>query len=206
MPAEPTIELVIWDVGNVLVRWDLRALYRRLFDDEAEMERFLAEVWTEERNLRCDRGEPYASVIAEAVAEHPHHETAIRAAWERWIETIPGEVPGSLDLLRATKVAGCRAWGLSNFSLETFPLIADRYPHLGELEGVVLSGEVQVTKPDPRIYEIVLDRAGVERQRAVFLDDSPTNVSGALAVGLDAIRFVDAEQAREELRARGVAI
>ena len=206
MTSDATIEAVIWDIGNVLIRWDVRALYRTVFDDPADMEHFLSEVWTSDHNLRCDRGELYADVIAEAVAEHPTYEAPLRAAWDRWIETIPGEVPGSLDLLREVRAAGYPMWALSNFSPETYPMISGAYPHLAELDGIVLSGEVGVTKPDPAIYRIVLERAGVEAERAVFLDDSPINVDGARAVGMPAILFTDATQARRDLIALGLRL
>lgn len=206
MNAEPAIDLVIWDIGNVLVRWDVRALYRTIFDDADEMERFLAEVWTDERNARCDRGEPYATVIAEAVAEFPHYSEAIHAAFDRWIETIPGEVPGSLELLRDVKATGAAMWALSNFSPETFPMIDGRYPHFDELDGMVLSGHVGVAKPEPEIYRMVLDRAGVPAERAVFFDDSITNVEGARNVGITAFHFTDAEAARHDLRRSGLEV
>ena len=199
------IEAIVWDLGNVLVRWDVRALYRTIFDDAEEMERFLSEVWTPALNLRCDSGEPYADVIAEVVAEHPEHEAAIRAAWDRWIETIPGPVEGSLELLQDLRDAGYRQFGLTNFSAETLPLIG-HYPHFELLDDVVASGHVGVTKPDPTIYRIVLDRAGVEPGQAVFLDDSEPNVAGARAVGMHAIVFTDAASARRELAALGVRV
>jgi len=199
------IRAIVWDVGNVLVQWDVRALYRTIFDDPADMERFLAEVWTPAHNLRCDGGEPYADVIAEVVAEHPEHEAAIRAAWDRWIETIPGEVEGSLELLTELRDAGYPQFGLTNFSAETLPLIG-HYPQLGVLDDVIASGHVGVTKPHAEIYRIVLDRAGVEPSEAVFLDDSPTNVDGALAVGMPAILFTDVPSARRALADLGVRV
>src|ERR1700709_2864248 len=90
---------VVFDIGNVLIQWDLRVLYRKVFDNEADMEHFLAEVWTAEHNLRCDAGELFADVTAEVIAEHPELEAEIRAADERWDETIPGPVEGSFELL-----------------------------------------------------------------------------------------------------------
>lgn len=199
------IKAIVWDVGNVLVRWDVRALYRTIFDDPDEMERFLSEVWTPAHNLRCDAGEPYADVIAEVVADHPEHEEAVRAAWDRWIETIPGEVDGSLELLSELRAAGYPQYGLTNFSAETLPLIG-HYPQLGLLDDIVASGHVGVTKPDAAIYRIVLDRAGVDAADAVFLDDSPTNVDGAIAVGMPAVLFTDVPSARRALADLGVRV
>jgi HAD superfamily hydrolase (TIGR01509 family) len=199
------IEAIVWDLGNVLVRWDVRALYRTIFDDPDEMEHFLSEVWTPAHNLRCDAGEPYAEVIAEVVAEHPEHEAAIRAAWDRWIETIPGPVEGSLELLEDLRDAGYPQFGLTNFSAETLPLIG-HYPHFELLDDVVASGHLGVTKPDPRIYRIVLERAGVEADQAVFLDDSEVNIEGARAVGMHTILFTGADAARRALVELGVRV
>lgn len=197
------IHVVLWDVGNVLLRWDVRELYRRVFDDPDEMERFLAEVWTPQHNLRCDGGEPFEVVIAEVVAQHPHYEHQVRAAHERWIETIPGPVPGMAELLAELRTAGCTQIGVTNFSAQTFPLVADR-PELRLLDDVVVSGRLGVLKPDPAIYLHALELAGATPQQAVFVDDSLPNVEGARAVGLEALHFVDAQQVRADLARLGV--
>lgn len=198
-------EVVLWDVGNVLLHWDPRNLYRTIFDDEDEMERFLATVWTPAENLRCDAGELFASVIDETVRRHPGHEAQIRAFGERWIETIAGPVEGSEQLVEELHHAGVRQLALTNFSAETFPLVS-HHRHFALLDGAVVSGEFGVVKPDPEIFEIALDRAGTSADRAVFLDDSPANVAGAIAVGIDAFVFVDIPHARRELAARGLPV
>jgi 2-haloacid dehalogenase len=197
------IHVVLWDVGNVLLRWDVRELYRRVFDDPEEMERFLAEVWTSAHNLRCDGGEPFEAVVAEVVAEHPHYEQQVRAAHERWIETIPGPVPGMAELLADLRAAGCTQIGLTNFSAQTFPLIADR-PEVALLDDVVVSGRLGVLKPEPAIYLHALELAGARPAQAVFVDDSLPNVEGARAVGIEALHFVDAAQVRADLARLGV--
>ncbi len=198
------IRAVLWDVGNVLLRWDIRALYRRVFDDPEEMERFLAEVWTPAHNLRCDAGEPFEAVIAEVVVRHPHYESQVRAAWDRWIETVPGPVPGMVELLGDLRDAGYTQVGVTNFSAETFPLVADR-PEIRLLDDVVVSGRLGVVKPDADIYLHALGRAQVDLHQAVFVDDSPENVDGADRLGLRSILFVDASQVRDELTQLGVA-
>jgi 2-haloacid dehalogenase len=167
------------------------------------MERFLAEVWTPAHNLRCDGGEPFEDVIDEVVAQHPHYEAQVRAALDRWIETIPGPVPGMVELLGELRRAGLTQIGVTNFSAQTFPLVATR-PELELLDDVVVSGRLGVLKPDPAIYLHALEVADATREQAVFVDDSPTNVEGARAVGLHALRFVDAEQVRAELARLGV--
>lgn len=199
------IRALLWDVGNVLLHWDVRALYRRVFADPHEMESFLAEVWTTEHNLRCDRGEPFAEVIAEVVAAHPHYELQIRAARDRWIETILGPVDGMPELLAELREAGYIQVGLTNFSAETFPEVSG-YPHLRLLDDVVVSGRIGVLKPDPEIYAHALEVAGVGADEAVFIDDSEQNVDGGRRVGLHTIRFEDVDTTRQALAALGVRV
>lgn len=199
------IGLVLWDVGNVVLHWDPRHLYRDVFDDPDEMEHFLATVWTPAENLRCDAGEPFADVIATTVEQHPEYEEQIRAIGSRWIETIDGPVEGMEELLADLAAAGVPQWAVTNFSAETFPLVG-HHPHFALLDGAIVSGQLGVVKPDPRIFEIALERAGVLAERAVFVDDSTVNVDGARAVGIDAFVFVDAAQARRELAERGLPV
>ncbi len=199
------VEAVIYDIGNVLIRWDVRALYRTIFDDPEEMERFLAEVWTPLENDRCDRGAPFAEVIAERVALHPHHEHAIRAAWDRWIETVPGPVEGAWELVADLDDRGVRLYGLSNFSAETFPLVRNAYPGFERFRDVVISGDHPgLAKPDHELFRILLDRHGLEPSRTLFVDDSPANTAAAAELGLLTVTFEDTDAFRKELAALGV--
>lgn len=201
------IEAVVFDIGNVLIRWDVRALYRTIFDDPDEMEWFLAEVWTPVENLRCDRGEPFAAVIAEVVERHPRYEGAIRAAWDRWIETIPGDVPGSLELLEELDAAGVPTFALSNFSAETFPLVRDAYPHFELLGDIVISGEhPPLAKPDREFYELLCRRTGITPERSVFVDDAPVNTDAAKRLGFVTVDFTDTPALRRALRSLGLPV
>lgn len=197
---------MIFDFGGVVVDWDMRHLFRQVFDDHDEMETFLAEVLTPAENLRCDLGTPLATVVGELAERHPHHRGALEAWRDRWIETIPREIPGTADLIDELIAAGHPVLGLSNFSAETFPWCRRRYPVFERFDGIVLSGEVGVSKPDPAIYRLVCERNGIEPSDAVFLDDSPTNVAGARAVGMPAFLFTGVAQARQDLRSVGVPV
>lgn len=200
-----SFDAVIYDVGNVLIRWDVRALYRTIFDDPDEMEHFLTTVWTPMENDRCDRGTPFAEVIAETVARHPQHESAIRAAWDRWIETVPGPVEGAWELVEELDARGVPLYALSNFSAETFPLVCDAYPGFARFRDVVISGaHPGLAKPDREIFELLLDRNGLRAKATVFIDDSPTNVAAAKELGLTTVTFTDTVALRRELAAYGL--
>jgi len=194
---------IVFDVGNVLLRWDPRFLFRKLFDDEARMEWFLANVFTPAHNLECDRGRGFADTVAELSARFPDFATAIRAFDERWSEMVPGEIEGTVELLREVRAKGIADYAITNFSREKFPVARARFPFLDGFRLAIVSGDEGLVKPDAEIYELFLARAGLGAADCVFIDDSPTNVAGARAVGMHAIHFRDPGALRLELRALG---
>jgi 2-haloacid dehalogenase len=203
MTAPGPSRVVVFDVGAVLVDWNPRHLYRRLFDDEVDMERFLAEVCTPEWNSRLDAGRPFAEAVEELAERYPDQADLIRAYRERWVEMLGGEIEGTVSIVRELRAAGVPVYALSNWSAETYPLTRPLYPFLDELDGVFISGGVGVGKPDPAIFRLFLERFGLEPGRIVFIDDSPANVATAQALGIDTIHFEDAPQTRRALARLG---
>jgi 2-haloacid dehalogenase len=197
-------DAVVFDLGGVLIDWDPRRLYRKLLADEAAVEEFLATITTAEWNAEQDRGRPFAEAVAELVDRHPTHAAAITAYHERWTEMLGGELPGTVAVLAELRDAGVPLYALSNWSAETFRLTRDRFPFLEWFDGLVVSGEEGVIKPDRRIFELLLERFGLVAAATLFVDDSPTNVAAARAVGMDAVRFRDAGALRRDLAARGL--
>jgi 2-haloacid dehalogenase len=197
-------DTVVFDLGGVLIDWDPRYLYRKLLADEAAVEEFLATVCTPEWNAEQDRGRPFAEGVAELVERHPAHAAAITAYRERWTEMLGGEVPGTVSVLAELRAAGVPLYALSNWSAETFRLTRGRFPFLEWFDGLVVSGEEGVTKPDRRIFELLIERFGLVPAATVFVDDSPANVSAARDLGMDAVRFRDAGALRRDLAARGL--
>jgi 2-haloacid dehalogenase len=197
-------EAVVFDLGGVLIDWDPRYLYRKLLADEAAVEEFLATVCTPEWNAEQDRGRPFAEAVAELVERHPAHAAAIAAYHERWTEMLGGEIPGTVAVLAELRAAGVPLYALSNWSAETFRLTRGRFPFLKWFDGLVVSGEEGVTKPDRRIFELLIERFGLDPAATVFVDDSAANVDAARDLGIDAIRFHDAGALRRDLAARGL--
>jgi 2-haloacid dehalogenase len=200
------IDTVIFDLGEVLIPWDPRNLYRKLIPDAETMERFLAEVCSPEWNARQDGGRSLADGTAELLATFPHHEVWIRAFYDRWPEMLGAVIEGSAELLRELQAKGYRVLALSNWSAETFPVARPLYPILEAFEGLVISGQEGTTKPDPAIYRLLCERYGVVPERAVFLDDSLRNVQGAQAIGMHAIQFHSPRQVRSALAALGLQV
>ena len=211
-PNTPTdhlsdITCVAFDFGRVVVDWDPRHLFRQVFTDHDEMEHFLAHVLTPDENLRLDLGMPLAELVADLVERHPDSSVALEAWRDRWVETIPGPIAGTADLIAELLGAGLRVVGLSNFSAETFPLVRAAYPHFDLLDDIVISGEhPPLAKPDPEIFELVCERNDIEPSDAVFIDDVAANTAAASALGFATVTFTDAPSLRRELRELGVVV
>lgn len=195
---------MIFDFGGVLIDWNPRHLYRKLFADEAAMEKFLAEVCSPHWNEQQDAGRPFAEAVALLVAEYPEQAELIHAFWERWDEMVAGALEPTVAVMRELKDAGYPLYGLSNWSAETFPRARPRFAFFDWFETIVLSGEVKMSKPDPRIFELILKKIGKPAPQCVFIDDSAVNVTTAQRLGFQVIHFQSAELLREELLKLGV--
>ena len=193
------IRHLIYDFGAVLVDWDPRRLYVPYFGDEARADWFLKEICPYEWNAQVDAGRSPKEVTEERVALFPEWEKEIRLYFDRWIDMMGDGIPGMEALVRDYKARGYGAWGLTNWSWETFPLIRDRYPVFGLLDGFVVSGKEKTVKPGPRIYRILLERYGLRAEECIFIDDNPKNTAGAEAVGIRGLVFQDAAQLRRDL-------
>ena len=203
-PLVANTDAVVFDLGGVLIDWNPRYLYRQLFPGDVEgMERFLSEVCTSTWNERQDAGRPWEEAIDEAIAEHPQHAALIRAYRERWEDMLSGPIANTVRLLEELKDTGPRLYALTNWSQYTFPRALELFPFLHWFEGIVVSGQEGLIKPDPAIFGVLLSRFGIEAARSVFIDDSLANVHAAARLGFRAIHFRDATQLRPELIALG---
>ena len=202
MPAP----IPVFDVGNVLIRWDPRNLYRKLIADEAEREDFLARICSPEWNLEMDRGRAFAEGVAERVALFPQHEALIRAFDERWLETLDGAVEETVAILEELRAAGVKTYAITNFSREKFALTRTRYPFLDGFEGIIVSAHEKLLKPDPRIYALLCERHGLVPADCIFIDDNLANVEGACAFGMQGHHFKTAAELRADLRQQGLPL
>ncbi|WP_258271275.1 HAD family hydrolase [Aggregatibacter actinomycetemcomitans] len=188
----------------MLVDWNPRHLYRKIFSNDAEMERFLAEVCNSEWNARQDAGRSWSEGVAEAVKQHPQYEAEIRAYHERWTETLNGAIDDTVALLEPLKLSGVRLLALTNWSNETFHFAEERFPFLTEFEGILVSGYERLAKPDPRIFNLLIERYHLNPQHTVFIDDNLRNVEGARNVGLHTLQFTHAQKLKQDLITLGV--
>lgn len=189
---------IIFDLGGVLVDWNPRHLYRKVFP-EPEMEFFLGHVCTGTWNLATDAGKPFLEAIREKQREWPAYEEAILWWRTRWEEMLAGPIQGTVDLLRELKENGHPVFALSNWSAETFPIARRRFEFLDWFQDILISGDVGLVKPDPAIFRLASRRFGVPMEGTVFIDDALPNVEAARALGFEGIHFTGAAPLRRAL-------
>jgi 2-haloacid dehalogenase len=195
---------VVFDIGNVLVHWEPRALYRKIFASEDEVEWFRANVCTSDWNLEQDRGRSFAEAVREATARFPEHADAIAAYDLRWHETMPGPIDGTVGILEELRQRGTPLYAITNFNQDKFRETLERFAFLRTFRDIVVSGDERLLKPDPAIYRVLLERNGIDAAACVFIDDSEKNVRGAEAVGMKAIHFTTPQALRADLAGMGL--
>jgi 2-haloacid dehalogenase len=198
------VEAVVFDLGGVLLDWDPRHLYRKLFADQDEMERFLDEVCSPAWHAPHDRGVPAAPSCAELASRHPDLAEPIWAWSSRSEEMIGGVDAGSVEILRAVKESGLPCYALTNMEAETYPVRRDRYPFLRWFDGTVVSGREGMAKPDPAIFRLLLDRYGLMAETTLMIDDRGENLDAADRLGMQTLLFRSSRQLRTGLEAAGV--
>ena len=204
--GQSPIDAVVFDIGGVLLDWDPRHLYRKLFDDEAAMDRFLAEVCTMEWHHAHDLGTPYEISCARLAAEHPEHAAMIWAWGRRSEEMVAGPIAETVAILRDLLDRGLPCYALTNMEAETYPRRRERYEFLRWFAGTVVSSSEGVAKPDPEIFRRLLERFGLDGPTTLLIDDSTRNVEAARAFGMQAVRFRSPAQLRSWLeRAQALA-
>lgn len=198
------VDTIIFDVGNVLFQWDIRCLYSRLIDDPAELDHFLGHVLTLDWHDQHDAGRPIGEIVDELAAAHPQYEQLIRIYEPRWLETIPGPVPGMIELVEKLALLGAPIFGITNFGSDLWRKFRPTAPVFDLFRDIVVSGDEKMTKPDAAIYRLAIDRFGIDPARTLFIDDREPNIQGAIGCGLHGHVFRDAQTLEAELAARGV--
>lgn len=191
---------VIFDVGGVLFQWSPRFLYERLIEDDRALDAFLANVLTRDWHFQHDCGRPFVETSAELIALFPEHADLIRVWQERFNETIPGPVPGTVEIVEELDAAGVPLFCITNFSGEFWPPFAATRPDVFDrFRDIIVSGDEKLIKPDPAIYTLALKRFGLAPGEAVFIDDVPVNAEAATEAGIQGIHFTGAESLRADL-------
>lgn len=189
---------IIFDFGNVLVQWHPELVYGQYFGDEAKAWWFMRHVADNNWRLRIDSGESQDACIAELQAKYPDYSEAIALYRDRWREMLTDEVPGMRQLLSDIK-GHYEIFGLTNWSMETFPEARRHFSILQMIDRYVVSANEHLVKPDHRLFQVLLDRYGLKAEDCIFVDDNPDNVAAANDMGMRGILFTNANDLRKQL-------
>ncbi len=195
---------IIFDLGGVLLDWNPRYLYKKIFSTETEMEWFLTNVCTSQWNTQQDAGRPFAEGIKLLEEKFPEYAFAINFYFTRWEEMLGGPIEGTVDILRELKGRHRHLYALSNWSEETFPIAQKKYEFFKWFDGIVISGQEKLVKPDPRIFTRLLERYRLRAANCIFIDDNQANISKAADLGFETILFTGPEDLRRTLMSRSV--
>lgn len=191
---------IIFDLGGVLIDWNPRYLYRKIFNNEVDMEHFLAHICTSDWNTQQDAGRSFKEGVAELLPTYPDWASAIRAYDERWEEMLAGPIEGTVQLLQQIHQAqSYRLLALSNWAECKFPIAEKNFPFLKWFEGIVVSGRVKQIKPNPEIYHHMIRQYQIHPEESVFIDDVEKNIQAAQQLGFHGILFQSPEQLKTEL-------
>lgn len=178
--------------------WNPRYMYRKVFQSEEEMEYFMQQVCHSKWNAQFDKGLPFQEGIDERIQKFPKYKEQIQMYKDRWIEMVGGDIPENSKLVYVLK-PNYRLFGLTNWAADTFKLVYERYPFFKEFEGIVVSGEEKVIKPDPEIFNILLKRYSLKSHECLFIDDNRDNIDVAKELGFETVWVEASTNLREEL-------
>lgn len=190
----PPVKAIIFDIGNVLVRWNPHNAFAPLFKNRAgELDYFLNEICSPAWHDRHDQGITFAENITALQKKFPEHHDMIAAYDTLWDDMFDGVIKGSVEILRQLHALSYPLCALSNFPAEKYPAFRQKHDFMALFQDVVISGEEKVTKPDLRIYQILLDRCPARPQHCLFIDDRMENITAARNVGLQTHLFTGAD-------------
>jgi 2-haloacid dehalogenase len=198
-----TIKNIIFDFGGVLVEWNPRYLYRNIFSTETEMEYFLHHICNDAWNVEQDRGRTRAEGTQLLQSQFPEYKDLIQMFYDQWEVMLDSDIPESVDILHQLK-PHFNLYGLTNWSAETFPIAFKRYAFFQEFLGIIVSGAEKLIKPDPRIFQLILDRYNLVAEESLFIDDNINNINQANSMGFHTIHFQNPTQLRKELNELGL--
>ena len=197
------IKNIIFDFGGVLIDWNPEYLFRKEFANESDMNWFLENIWTPEWNIQQDAGRSLAEATEILQIEHPEHKEMIELYYGRWEEMLGGIIEDNVRVLDLLKEK-YPLYGLTNWSAETIPIAYSRYDFFNYLEGIVVSGDEKLIKPDPKLYQVLLDRYRLKANESLFIDDNFHNIETARQMGFHTIHFTDNMDLEKVVKEMGV--
>ncbi|AZI20274.1 HAD family hydrolase [Chryseobacterium taklimakanense] len=202
-----TIKNIIFDFGGVLMDWNPRYFFKDYFNDDEKMEFFLKNVAVDDWNAEQDRGRTLKEGTEILIEKYPDWEKEVRAYYDNWTTMLRSDIPKNVEVLRKLADTDYELFGLTNWSHETFPYALANYDFFELFKGkIVVSGEEKLIKPDPKIWELLLDRYSIKAEESVFIDDNAKNIEAAKTLGFITVHVTEETDLQVELEKLGVVI
>lgn len=192
------INTIIFDFGGVLVDWNPRYVFRDHFKDDEKMEWFLENICTDDWNIQQDGGRSLEEATNLLLGQYPEHTSEIEMYYGKWETMLKDLIPGTVEILYELK-GKYPLYGLTNWSAETFPIALKRFEFFQAFDGILVSGEEKLIKPDRKIFELMMDKFSLKRENCLFIDDNLKNVEASREFGIETIHFISPEDLREKL-------
>jgi len=196
----------VFDLGGVFIDWNPMYLFRKLFETEEEAQWFYDHVCTGMWNIDFDAGKSYAEGIQEKTNQFPQYFDQISAFDRRWHEMVKGTIQGTIDIHNELIATEIPTFAITNFSREKFHECLEKYNFLRNFDGIVVSGNERLIKPDYRIFACFLERYGFSADQCVLIDDSYPNIAAAGYLGMKTVHFQNPKRARNELIELGLPL
>ena len=204
-PTCSNIKNIIFDFGGVVMDWNPRYFFKDYFNDDEKMEFFLKNIATDEWNAEQDRGRTLAEGTEIQVAKFPRWEKELRAYYDNWTTMLRSDIPKNVEVLRKLEHSNYELFGLTNWSAETFPYALENYDFFKIFDGkIVVSGTEKVIKPNPKIWEVLLERYHIKAEESVFIDDNAKNIEVAKSLGFITIHITPETDLEKELKDLGL--
>lgn len=201
------IKNIIFDFGGVLMDWNPRYFFKDYFNDDEKMEFFLKNVAVDDWNAEQDRGRTLKEGTEILIEKYPDWEKEVRAYYDNWTTMLRSDIPKNVEVLRKLADTDYELFGLTNWSHETFPYALANYDFFELFKGkIVVSGEEKLIKPDPKIWELLLDRYSIKAEESVFIDDNSKNIEAAKTLGFITVHVTEETDLQTELEKLGVVI
>ena len=195
-----TIKNVVFDFGGVLLDWNPRYFYKSIFNDDQKMEYFLQNIATSTWNAQMDKGRSFEECIKELAEQYPEYKEPIMLYRKGWETMLKGPIESGMRVLDAVMNAQkFKVYGLTNWLAETFPSTFNKYKFLQKFEGIVVSGEEQMIKPEKGIYLTLIERYNIVPEETFFMDDNIQNVETALSRGINAVQFTGTDKNLDQI-------
>ena len=194
------IEKVIFDLGKVIVKFDPRNLYNKIFDTPEDTNFFFKNICPWEWHTQQDLIYDTKPATLKKIEEHPDYKYAIESFYGRFQEMIVGIYEENLKIAFDLKQKGIPIFILSNFPGDQFDIYASKNKFVNEFDDMIISGKVGLKKPDAKIYELAIKKFICDPKKTLFIDDRPENTESAKKIGFQTITLDKPNKLKEYLK------